>query len=265
MSYLRSFLQDYITDPCGSTPDGGLTLPLGIKDGRIFNLCITNGSGVSISGQTGFGKSVLLDHLVLSLAYKYHHGDLQFRFIDFKGLCFERFSNIPHTQGVYQTRDPEILLYILAVIERDSKERLELMGQKSFDDYNVSRIEDGYRPLSRNVVVMDETQALLSLDDPSPLVNRLIEVKKLAQSAGYHFIVCAQKGTLKTLGLEYSFEVALTLPEKGVADVDITGSGCLVRVAIPMVTNYDEEQVLLTICEREPESGHMPMLLSSVR
>lgn len=124
-------------DPRMEVPLGTLYrdgIPTGTPYVRDLGSGNYGGDGVhgAYQGQSGSGKSVFLENLVLSLCAWHPPDKLNFMIIDFKGeASFRGFDTIPHIRGmVNDTGDPEILDRLAATLLGEIERRKRLLASE---------------------------------------------------------------------------------------------------------------------------------------
>lgn len=171
-------------------------------DGEVLTGDLSDGSAchLLIGGQTGSGKSVLLQSLISSLCHFHSPSMIRFTLADPKRVTFGKFaaSIAAHLTGPV-LYDAETLLPALIdlVSEMESRyERMEQCQAQNIDDYNSVNAEK----LERRVVVVDEFQDLTasrSLRQPFFDVVKRLGAK--ARAAGIHLILATQRPDKNTV------------------------------------------------------------------
>lgn len=194
----------------------GLDVPLGTlyKDGIptgtpfIKNIATgdTGGEGPHwpLQGQTGSGKSMFLEDLVISLAAWHPPEKLNFMIIDFKGeASFLGFRRLPHVTGIVNdTGDPEILDRLAATILGEIERRKRFMaaeqarlgiGLPDVGKYLYFR-ENGYdlEPLPILIVLIDE--AFIFYDQYKSEFSKVFtHIAKQGRSVGVWLMLASQE------------------------------------------------------------------------
>jgi DNA segregation ATPase FtsK/SpoIIIE, S-DNA-T family len=171
-------------------------------DGEVLTGDLSDGSAchLLIGGQTGSGKSVLLQSIISSLCHFHPPSMIRFTLVDPKRVTFGKFaaSIAAHLTGPVMY-DAETLLPVLddLVVEMESRyERMEHCQAQNIDDYNAVNAEK----LDRRVVVVDEFQDLIAA---KALRQRFLDVVKRlgakARAAGIHLILATQRPDKNTV------------------------------------------------------------------
>ncbi len=119
-----------------------------------------------ILGQSGSGKSVLLNNIITSAINKYSPEDLMLYLMDFKGVEFNRYKGVKHTKAVLvDNSDPQMTLEILRELKEENRKRVKLWqveGVNNIDGYNRKHPDDR---LPQVLFVADECQVMFSKPD----------------------------------------------------------------------------------------------------
>ncbi len=171
-------------------------------DGEVLTGDLSDGSAchLLIGGQTGSGKSVLLQSVISSLCHFHPPSMIRFTLVDPKRVTFGKFaaSIAAHLTGpvIY---DAETLLPSLGdlVVEMESRyERMERCQAQNIDDYNAVNAEK----LERRVVVVDEFQDLIAAKTlRQPFLDVVKRLGAKARAAGIHLILATQRPDRNTV------------------------------------------------------------------
>ena len=131
-----------------------LLIPLGIDNyNEKYYIDLNDKSGLFISGETGSGKSIFLNDIIISLLLKNNPNELQLILVDSKNVEFNIYYELPHLCKKEITDINTSLIYLRDEINR---------RRQLFASYNVKKIED-YNSnvqelLSHLVLIIDETE-----------------------------------------------------------------------------------------------------------
>ena len=99
-----------------------LLIPLGIsKDGDEYYIDFNEKTSMFIAGETGSGKSVYLNDIIISLLLKNSPEDLQFVFIDQRNVELNMYNGIPLLYEECASsvdKSLELLNYVIKTIEK---------------------------------------------------------------------------------------------------------------------------------------------------
>ena len=188
-------------EPCMS--EISVTVGLDIHDKHPVTLRFNSGDYIHgfILGQSGSGKSVLLNNIITSAILKYSPQDLMLYLMDFKGVEFNRYKGLKHTKAVLvDNSDSQMTLEVLRELKEENKRRVKLWQKE-----NVSNI-DGYNKkypnnrLPQVLFVADECQVMFK--EATNGVERVIsqEISEIlniiatqGRSQGIHMLLATQQ------------------------------------------------------------------------
>lgn len=114
-----------------------------------------------ILGQSGSGKSVLLNNIISSAILKYSPQDLVLYLMDFKGVEFNRYRGEKHTKAVLvDNSDPQMTLEVLRELQEENKRRLKLMQNEGFKEIGRYNKKHPDHRLPQILFVADECQVM---------------------------------------------------------------------------------------------------------
>lgn len=155
-----------------------------------------------ILGQSGSGKSVLLNNIITTAINKYSPEDLMLYLMDFKGVEFNRYRGVKHTKAVLvDNSDPQMTLEVLRELKEENKKRVKLWQQEgvnNIDGYNKKH-PDSRMP--QVLFVADECQVMFSRVDAgrnSFVIQREIAeiiniIATQGRSQGIHMLLATQQ------------------------------------------------------------------------
>lgn len=154
-----------------------------------------------ILGQSGSGKSVLLNNIITSAISKYAPEDLMLYLMDFKGVEFNRYKGIKHAKAVLvDNSDPQMTIEILRELKEENRKRVKLWqaeGVANIDGYNKKH-PDARVP--QILFVADECQVMFSKSDGSSLGYKMQReiadivniIATQGRSQGIHMLLATQ-------------------------------------------------------------------------
>lgn len=181
-----------------------VTVGLDVNDKHPVTVRFNSGDYIHafILGQSGSGKSVLLNNIISSAILKYSPEDLMLYLMDFKGVEFNRYRGVKHTKAVLvDNSDPQMTLEVLRELREENKTRVKLWQKES-----VSNI-DGYnkkypnKRLPQILFVADECQVMFK-ENVSNGTERLIQqeiseilniIATQGRSQGIHMLLATQQ------------------------------------------------------------------------
>lgn len=175
----------------------GVKIPIGIgQNNEIFDFVLglnSNPFHALIGGSTGYGKTSLLNSIILNGAYIYSPENLQFILLDFKGTDLKIYNNLPHTKILSLKSDRTYGLSVFEFLDEEIKRRENLFGNINVTNLN-EYIKRSNNSLPRYLVIVDEFQVLLNGEDTISNKASLIlqNVVKLGRSFGINIILATQ-------------------------------------------------------------------------
>jgi len=150
-----------------------------------------------IAGQTGSGKSVMINTLLTSLLYRNSPSDLKLILVDPKQVEMNLYKDIPHLLAPV-IHEPEkcisALKWAVAEMERRLKAFAEI-GRRNIAEYNQVKKEEG---MPYVVIVIDELADLMMMAarDVEALVVRIAQK---ARAAGIHLVIATQRPSVDVI------------------------------------------------------------------
>jgi len=179
-----------------------LKSPLGIVIGKDISGSAVVGNlekmpHLLIAGQTGSGKSVMINTLLTSLLYRNSPSDMKLILVDPKQVEMNLYKDIPHLIAPV-IHEPEkcisALKWAVAEMERRLKAFSEV-GKRSISEYNSVKKEEGMPYI---VIVIDELADLMMMAarDVEALIVRLAQK---ARAAGIHLVIATQRPSVDVI------------------------------------------------------------------
>lgn len=163
-----------------------------------------------IAGQTGSGKSVCINTLIMSLIYRASDDDVKMILIDPKVVELSIYNGIPHLLIPVVT-DPKKAAEALNWAVAQMMERYNLFAQANVRDikgYNArikSLIEDGDVPedqipkrLPQIVIIIDELADLMMVAS-NEVEDAICRLCQLARAAGIHLVIATQRPSVNVI------------------------------------------------------------------
>lgn len=150
-----------------------------------------------IAGQTGAGKSVMINTLLTSLLYRNGPSDLKLILVDPKQVEMALYKDIPHLLAPVinePTKCISALKWAVAEMERRLKTFSEV-GKRNIAEYNDVKKEEGMPYI---VIVIDELADLMMMAarDVEALIVRLAQK---ARAAGIHLVIATQRPSVDVI------------------------------------------------------------------
>jgi hypothetical protein len=178
----------------------GISIPIGKVGSQKHNFIFgydSNNYHAIVGGQSGMGKSVLLNNIIARGIDTYSPDELRFVLLDCKGTEFSEYkviNNNDHIQMFCSSSDVEKGIKVVQFIDDELKRREQIfnaINAKNIDDYRIK----SKKVMPRLICIIDEFQVLFNSTVKnanyveSVLISRVL---KVGRSFGIHLIVCTQ-------------------------------------------------------------------------
>jgi S-DNA-T family DNA segregation ATPase FtsK/SpoIIIE len=150
-----------------------------------------------VAGQTGSGKSVMINTFLTSLLYRNSPSDLKLILVDPKQVEMAPYNGIPHLLTPV-INEPEKCISALKWAVAEMERRLRTMsevGKRDIAGYNELKKEEGMPYI---VIVIDELADLMMMAarDVEALIVRLAQK---ARAAGIHLVLATQRPSVDVI------------------------------------------------------------------
>jgi S-DNA-T family DNA segregation ATPase FtsK/SpoIIIE len=150
-----------------------------------------------VAGQTGSGKSVMINTILTSLLYRNSPADLKLILVDPKQVELKPYDEMPHLLTPVIT-EPEKCISALkwAVAEMERRYRaLADVGKRNIGEYNNLKKEEGMPYI---VIVIDELADLMMMAarDVEALIVRIAQK---ARAVGIHLVLATQRPSVDVI------------------------------------------------------------------
>ncbi len=150
-----------------------------------------------VAGQTGSGKSVMINDILTSMLYRNSPSDLKLILVDPKQVELTPYNDIPHLLTPV-INEPEKCISALKWAVAEMERRLRTMaevGKRNIAEYNNLKKEEGMPYI---VIVIDELADLMMMAarDVEALIVRLAQK---ARAAGIHLILATQRPSVDVI------------------------------------------------------------------
>lgn len=150
-----------------------------------------------IAGQTGSGKSVMINTVLTSLLYRNSPSDLKLILVDPKQVEMNLYKDIPHLLAPV-IHEPEKCISALKWAVAEMERRLKTMGEmgkRNIGEYNAVKKEEGMPYI---VIVIDELADLMMMAarDVEALIVRIAQK---ARAAGIHLVIATQRPSVDVI------------------------------------------------------------------
>lgn len=178
------YFADCINRPAWTTSSFGAALIGAEGAGVVTALNIDRVPHLLIAGQTGAGKSVLMNDIICSLLLKNTPDTARFVFIDPKQVEFSRFAALPHVQPGDAVTSTGAALQALQALCAEMDERYTRMKTEGVKNYTGQRV----------YIFIDElADLMLTAGKIKKQVEEcIIRIAQKGRAAGYHLIIATQ-------------------------------------------------------------------------
>src|SRR3990167_2154535 len=150
-----------------------------------------------IAGQTGSGKSVMINTLLTSLLYRNSPSQMKLILVDPKQVEMNLYADIPHLLSPV-IHEPEKCISALKWAVAEMERRLRTFGQigkRNIAEYNALKAEEGMPYI---IIVIDELADLMMMAarDVEALVVRIAQK---ARAAGIHLVIATQRPSVDVI------------------------------------------------------------------
>lgn len=191
-------LSSILTSTEWATLDSGLGFVIG-KDiaGKAVVADLGKMPHLLIAGQTGAGKSVMINTLINSLLYRNSPADLKLILVDPKQVELTLYNDIPHLLTPV-INEPEKCISALKWAVAEMERRLKLMsevGKRDIGGFNQLKDQANMPYI---VIVIDELADLMMMAarDVESLIVRLAQKSR---AAGIHLVIATQRPSVDVI------------------------------------------------------------------
>ncbi len=153
-----------------------------------------------IAGQTGAGKSVCINTIIMSLLYKSSPKEVKLILVDPKKVEFNVYDGDPHLMTPVVT-DPKKAAGALQFVVREMEKRYESFARRKVKDivrYNEVCRENHEEEMPRIVVIVDELNDLM-LVARGEVEDSVMRIAQLARAAGIYLILATQRPSVNVI------------------------------------------------------------------
>jgi S-DNA-T family DNA segregation ATPase FtsK/SpoIIIE len=174
-------------------------LPIGIGVDIVGNPKVTDLAKMPhllIAGQTGSGKSVGLNVILMSLIYTKSPEECQLILVDPKRVEMTSYEGIPHLLRPVVT-DPEDAVQVFEDLVKEMEKRYRILAEAKVRNI-VSYNELGEGRMPYIVAVIDE-MADLMMTAGKRVETCIVRLAQLARAVGIHLVLATQKPIVKVI------------------------------------------------------------------
>lgn len=196
-------LKEILSNPEFVLHESPLYIGLGqdISGEAVYADILTMPHGL-IAGQTGSGKSVCINTLLISILYKASPEDVRIMLIDPKRVELAPYNKIPHLVTPVIVDERKAAMGLKWAVE-EMERRYELFAQNGVRDINSfnerrHEFELDYAKLPYVLIVIDELADLMMVS-AQEVEEYIMRITQKARAAGIHLIVATQRPTVDVI------------------------------------------------------------------
>jgi S-DNA-T family DNA segregation ATPase FtsK/SpoIIIE len=150
-----------------------------------------------IAGQTGSGKSVMINTLLTSLLYRNSPSDMRLILVDPKQVEMAPYEDIPHLLAPIIT-EPEKTISALKWAVNEMERRYDLLAEQKIRDIKSYNAKNKEEAMPYIVIVVDELADLMMIAarDVEALIVRLAQK---ARAVGIHLVLATQRPSVDVI------------------------------------------------------------------
>ena len=147
-------------------------IALGTKVGDLLDLDINTYNSIIITGETGSGKSIMLDQIILQMIAKYTSDELRLLLIDTTGVELNYYKDTNYSLLTAMNDIDKAQEVLAKILEEISRRRQILL------DNNVLSIDEFNKQFNHNIpkllIAIDDNKGLLKEEDVDKMLKKII-------------------------------------------------------------------------------------------
>ena len=175
-----------------------LLVPLGLDvSGKPQMVNIARMPHVLIAGQTGSGKSVLLNSWIASFLFRTTPSEVKMILIDPKRVEFSQYNHVPHLMTPVII-EPENVVKALKWATKEMENRYKefaKVGARNIEMYNEL---SAFQALPFIVIIIDELADII-LFAPAEVEDNICRIAQMARATGIHLVIATQRPSVDVL------------------------------------------------------------------
>jgi len=175
-----------------------LLVPLGLDvSGKPLSANIAKMPHVLIAGQTGSGKSVLLNSWIASFLFRTTPSEVKLILIDPKRVEFTQYNGVPHLMTPVIVESDKIVAALKwAVREMDGRyKQFAQIGARNIETFNEI---SGFQAMPYIVIFIDELADII-ITAPAQVEDNICRIAQMARATGIHLVIATQRPSVNVL------------------------------------------------------------------
>jgi len=175
-----------------------LLVPLGLDvSGKPLVGNISKMPHVLIAGQTGSGKSVILNSWIASFLFRTTPSEVKLILIDPKRVEFTQYAGVPHLfTPVIVEKEKIVHALEWATSEMDRRYKMfAQVGARNIETYNEM---SGFQTLPYIVIIIDELADIIFFA-PARVEDAICRIAQMARATGIHLVIATQRPSVDVL------------------------------------------------------------------
>ena len=175
-----------------------LLVPLGMDvSGQPKVVDIGKMPHILIAGQTGSGKSVLLNSWIASFLFRTTPSEVRLILVDPKRVEFNQYGGVPHLLTPVIV-EPKQVVKALSWATREMDQRYKKFAQTSARNIEQYNEISGFQALPYIVIIIDELADII-LVNPAEVEDNICRLAQMARATGIHLIIATQHPSVDVL------------------------------------------------------------------
>jgi DNA segregation ATPase FtsK/SpoIIIE, S-DNA-T family len=175
-----------------------LAVPLGLGvSGHPEIADLTKMPHVLIAGQTGSGKSVLLNSWIASFLFRTTPEEVKLILVDPKRVELSIYEGIPHLKSSVIVEPKKVISALEWTVGEmeDRYKKFAKAGARNIESYNQ---KSGFAAMPYLVIIIDELADIM-LFAPADVEERICRLAQMARATGIHLVVATQRPSVDVL------------------------------------------------------------------
>lgn len=152
---------------------------------------------ILIAGQTGSGKSVLLNSWIATLLFRTTPEEVKFLLIDPKRVELTQYEGVPHLLSSVIV-EPKKVISALKWAAKEMEERYKKFAKAGARNINTYNEMAGFTALPYIIIFIDELADIIFYS-PSEIEDCVCRLAQMARATGIHLVIATQRPSVDVL------------------------------------------------------------------